>query len=446
MTGHVLHIHHDGAGDSGVLLAGLDWAAQDASHPRRTGRLRLRWRGVGTETPSSSFPAEGAGALMTQMCLAAERDGHGTDGLWLWIARVREVPASIEDHETDSAHANIRWWLGGTDDGCPSRAVPEELHDTLSGLMLAVGGIATTSPLSGIGLCAACADEVRSALCAFGTELPEPVICTPRAPGDEEPRFGAGPRRSPAKLALVTATAIAALIAAAWTGGLISSGEPQAVAAVHVVPVAGSIETACLAGHDTVWPRAPGWIADASGCARSGHLPDELRMPDMDVLDLVIWRAWIRDGGANAVLADAAVAHMLKGWAHGFATRGNRLILWRTRSLESETVEPSAAPDESAPEESAPAIADLARHLGQVWADEPQAVGSARGIITVRVSDTPARAFARLARAGPGRPSRDPDGNMAGNGEVDLLSMTWTGARTTLRLRPRGSETAEGPR
>ena len=427
-----IHVHHAGGADNVPLVAGLDWTPHDAPGGGGIGHVRIAWRGAhadlrraalpssqdrvpAADLPSSqNLPAGEAGSLLAQMCLVAERRGHDTGGLRVWVARVREA---VDNNDDDGDGAvPTRWWLGGTDNGGPSRTVPEEIHDTLAELVNALAGIAATSELAGLGVCAAAADALCEALAVHGPEIADPVICRPQETVGESdadrPRFEAARSLPPMAAACLATLAAATLAGFAWLGGFIgASAQPEPVAAVYVAPLKGAGRAACGKGLSMAWPRMPGWTVSGTGCARPAYLPPapglsrDLPVPGIGSSDLVIWRAWRRDDAANAVLADAAADELVAGWDGGAHGRGHirrpvePLYLWLT-----------------------------ARLLSEAWADQPGAVSRSGATLTVEVADPPAQAFARLGA----EPGAGPD--------VELLSVIWAGGRTTMRLRPRPGE------
>ena len=455
------------------LLAGLEWTSQAATGPgawaNRSdgGALRLEWRGAhATMRPHNSGPENRwngnalpvgtshdpgnhispCGALLAQMCLAVERErqyaggGHGAgdlEGLWLFIARVTPVESAGSPDNTDSN--SVRWWLGGTEAGCPSQTVPEELHDTLKGLMRSLHEIAATSPdLAGIAVEATSADRLLDSIEDTAPEIPLPVTVTPMGLAEEGPLFVQPPR---GKLPMVAAAVVGCAllgIGGAWYGGLFAPRAQPEPEITFTVPVEGAVRSACLNGMAQAWPRMPGWRVSGTGCARPGSLPDDIPVPAAanqaqwfedggspaaseiasDDSSVIAWRAYDRDRGANAVLAAAAGGELMnahgQGPSHGHATTGDdgeRLVLWQRLPLETR----QARPGGFAP------IDGIERALAQAFVDVPDAVNAGRNSVTVTITDPPHRALDRLDAAGP---------------QVELIAVEQRNRKTTIRLRP----------
>ncbi len=474
----------DASTDTGVgtdlLLAGLEWGHDDA----RPGRLgarpaMLEWRGSRTTIRADAiqaasrngFPAA-TGSLLAQMCLAVEREkqlgdpvtagnppedagcGHGAydhsagghaanrlDGLWVFVARVNP----IDDDDT------VLWWLGGTEGGRPSHTVPEELCDSLRDLVRALANIVATSPhLAGIAVTPSSADRLLDAIEEAAPQVPLPVTVTPLAidgssggPDGEGPLFEEPPQHWAATIAAGAIGCVMLAAAMAWYGGLFAPQAPPEPEITFTVPVEGAVRSTCLDGMTRAWPRMPGWRIAATGCARPDSLPDDIRVraPGVDKASgfdnggtlapiestessVVAWRAYDRDGEANAVLATAAGGELVKahlegqGSSHGHATTGDddgRLVLWRRLPLETR----QASPGGFAP------VAEIERALAQAFVDVPDAVRVDGNSVTVTVSDPPDRALDRLDAAGP---------------QADLLAVERRDDRTVLRLRPGNGE------
>ena len=449
-----------------LLLTGLEWGHDDARPVRLGARpAMLEWRGSRTTIRADAihaasrngFPAA-IGSLLAQMCLAVEREkqqgGHGAydhsagghaanrlDGLWVFVARV----SPIDDDDT------VLWWLGGTEGGRPSHTVPEELCDSLRDLVRALANIAATSPhLAGIAVTPSSADRLLDAIEEAATQVPLPVTVTPLAiggssggPDGEGPLFEEPPQHRAATIAAGAIGCVMLAAGMAWYGGLFAPQAPPEPEITFTVPVEGAVRSTCLDGMTRAWPRMPGWRIAATGCARPGSLPNDIPVSAVaannaewiedrgasasivsDDRSVVAWRAYDRDGEANAVLATAAGGELVKahlegqGSSHGHATTGDddgRLVLWRRLPLETR----QASPGGFAP------VAEIERALAQAFVDVPDAVRVDGNSVTVTVSDPPVRALDRLDAAGP---------------QADLLAVERRDDRTVLRLRPGNGE------
>ena len=468
IAGSQMHVFHHGDGAdhaaTGLLLAGLEWASDaETDFSAWRGRpglpaARLEWRGsratvrsdILSQPASGSVPAPGSmpavGSLLAQMCLAVEREremggnaagqhadgehsGGGLEGLWIFVAEVRPV-----------AGGAVRWWLGGSENGCPSHMVPEELHDGLEDLVRALAGIAMTSTVAGIAHASTSGGNDRTAnapadtapsfdqLCwaldAYGPEIPLPVTVTPRLPETGDPLFIALPRHRALKVAAGALGCAMLAAGLAWQGGLFAGPSLPEADISFTVPVSGAIRGACLDGLTRVWPRMPGWRISTAGCARTGYLPDDIALPAEAAANgatdsgVLVWRAYDRDADANAVLAAATGGELIRahgqGASHGHVrTSGDadRLVLWRRLPVETR----QAGPGGFAP------LAEIERMLSQAFVDVPGAVKSSGNTLTVTVPDPPHRAIDRLAASEP---------------DVELLSVTRRDESTMLRLRP----------
>ncbi len=472
----------DPPGNAGtdLLLAGLEWG-QDDARPGRLGArpAMLEWRGSRTTIRADAiqaasrngFPAA-TGSLLAQMCLAVEREkqqgdpvtagnppedagcGHGAydhsagghaanrlDGLWVFVARV----SPIDDDDT------VLWWLGGTEGGRPSHTVPEELCDSLRDLVRALANIVATSPhLAGIAVTPSSADRLLDAIEETAPQVPLPFTVTPLAIGEssggpdgEGPLFEEPPQHRAATIAAGAIGCVMLAAGMAWYGGLFAPQAPPEPEITFTVPVEGAVRSTCLDGMTRAWPRMPGWRIAATGCARPGSLPNDIpvsavaannaewiedRGASASIVSgdgvVVAWRAYDRDGEANAVLTAAAAGELVKahleeqGSSHGHTTTGDddgRLVLWRRLPLETR----QASPGGFAP------VAEIERALAQAFVDVPDAVRVDGNSVTVTVSDPPDRALDRLNAAGP---------------QADLLAVERRDDRTVLRLRPGNGE------
>ena len=482
------------------------------------GTCALQWRGAHVRIRSATLrdvgrrPGEFAGidgsepteawyaSLLAQMCLAVERErqmaGHAAalhadgehsggslEGLWLFVARVRSVSAGTGC-----------WWLGATQDGRPSDMVPEELHDSLEDLVRALAGIAMTAQVAGIAHASEKPDghastsgsmdgstdgsgtsqsfnpggspaveRLAGALDAYGPEIPQPVSVTPRAPMNGEPAF----RQLSQRMARITVSAAAgcAILAAglAWQTGLFSVPSLPQRTISFTVPVHGAVRSACFDGLTDIWPRMPGWTTTAAGCARAGYLPKDIGAPAADTSHVIVWRAYDRNGDANAVLASVAAGELIRAHgqgpgkgdtvAHGHVLPGStasvpvlladppevgvpanarRLVLWRQLAIRTRQAEPGGFVP----------MGQVERMLSQAFADVPGAVNTDRNTLTVTIPDPPHRALDRLATTGTpdaasdGSPAVIATSEMIGPVQADLMAVERRNGRTVLQLQP----------
>ena len=407
------------------LLAGLEWSTgRQPSASAWAGRraAALCWRGSRTMIDATALDDVGptdTGSLLAQMCLAVEREkqqaGHGEgegEGLWLNVARVRSL-------DTDDT---IRWWLGGTEGGCPSHTVPEELFDTIGDLMRALSEIAATSPLGGIVVAASSSDRLLDAIEAHGPEIiPLPCTVVPLPVGSPDgagPMFQDLPRRRGAMVAAAAVGFALLTVGLGWYGGLFDGPTAPQPDITFAEPVDGAVRGGCLAGLTGVWPRMPGWTIADAGCARTGYLPDGLKASAKPAGNVIVWRTYDRDPAANAVLAGAAADRLIARHGQG-PSRGHvqpadgadQVVLWRGERTDMQQVAPGGFL----------ALDDVERTLSQVFAEAPGAVSVDGNLLNVTVTDPPHRAIRRLD--GIGQP-------------VDLLSVVRRDGRTVLRLRP----------
>ena len=483
------------------------------------GTCALQWRGAHVRIRSATLrdvgrrPGECASidgadladawyaSLLAQMCLAVERErqmaGHAAgesadddhsggslEGLWLFVARVRSVSAGTGC-----------WWLGATQDGRPSDMVPEELHDSLEDLVRALAGIAMTAPVAGIAHAsekpaghastsgsmdgstdgsgtsqsfnpggAAAVERLAAALDAYGPEIPQPVSVTPRAPMNGEPAF----RQLSQRMARITVSAAAgcAILAAglAWQTGLFSVPSLPQRTISFTVPAHGAVRSACFDGLTDIWPRMPGWTTTAAGCARAGYLPKDIGAPAADASHVIVWRAYDRNGDANAVLASVAAGELIRAHGqgpdhrqakrrraqegdtvtHGHVLPGStasvpvlladppevgvpanarRLVLWRQLAIRTRQAEPGGFVP----------MGQVERMLSQAFADVPGAVNTDRNTLTVTIPDPPHRALDRLATTGTPTAIGAPAAIMP---QVDLMAVERRNHRTILQLQP----------
>ena len=411
--------------------------------------------------------------------------GDSLEGLWLYVARVRSVSGGP-----------WCWWLGATQDGCPSDMVPEELHDSLEDLVRALAGIAMTAPVAGIAHASGRPDGYASggpdgyasgglaapdghasssdamdgspdsslsepvtaqsfarlagALEAYGPEMPQPVSVTPGGPMHGDPVFRQLSQRR-AKITVSAATGCAILaVGLAWQTGLFSAPSLPKRTISFTVPDHGAVRGACLDGLAYIWPRMPGWTATAAGCARAGHLPKDIGVPAGDAGHVIVWRAYDRDGDANAVLASVAAGELLKahgqGVNHGHVLPGSsggvplaagvpanaqRLVLWQQLAIRTRQAEPGGFEP----------MGQVERMLSQAFADVPGAVTAERNTLTVTIPDPPHRALDRLATTGApnaasGRSAAIATSEMIEPVQADLMAVERRNDRTILQLQP----------
>ena len=422
---------------SGLAVAGLVWSPAPAGRWRR-GRasdVQLSWRGVVARLPSGKTVSPDLGGIahtplsitasaLVQVCLGAQQAEQPTDKTRLWVAQVGIADRNAAEKEVTC------WWMGATEDGVPSQIIPEAVFETEGAFCAALENALATTDIAGIMSDAACSElleglrEARVARSdADGSDMPEVFTVTPAALDDlDAPRFERPARKSAARMAAFAVLLAIPFLGGTWlTGAFTSEPPPVPVVARWSAPVPGAFTAGCKAVLGEDWPRMPGWHVSLTGCARSGHLPSEIENLIDGQRDLIVWRRYSRSGAANAVLAGAAARQLTSDYSDRHAWFGeprDQLLLWSLQSLRYEEVDP----DHAAPLEQA------VQHLAQGWADEPGAVGREGAEVRLEVSDPPVRALERLAEIG----AATSDGPA-----TELLSITWTGQRTYVRLRPR---------
>jgi len=249
------------------------------------------------------------------------------------------------------------------------------------------------------------------------------------------------PRRVPVPLlaSLCGGAALCAVlvfVAVPLVQELLREPPPPPVPMVTLQPKPGAFAEACLTDLTAWWPRIVGWDVVSTGCAVTGHVPQDLMIAS-PVADsplsqpLVIWRRVAARADRNSVLARSAADQAVAAWNPGKSVGNSpedpgspdvppygahyddfgRLILWKTAALplieSAETPErferDATAPSES-PEHDDPdvAIQRWRTRLAVLFADTPDAVTVSPSVpdrtVTITAPGRLRDAFARVAQ------------------------------------------------
>jgi len=254
------------------------------------------------------------------------------------------------------------------------------------------------------------------------------------------------PRRVPVPLlaSLCGGAALCAVlvfVAVPLVQELLREPPPPPVPMVTLQPKPGAFAEACLTDLTAWWPRIVGWDVVSTGCAVTGHVPQDLMIAS-PVADsplsqpLVIWRRVAARADRNSVLARSAADQAVAAWNPGKSVGNNpedpgspdvppygahyddfgRLILWKTAALplieSAETTERFERDATVSPEHDDPAsdpdddpdvaIQRWRTRLAVLFADTPDAVTVSPSVPDRTVIITaPGRlrdAFARVAQ------------------------------------------------